>query len=189
MVISGDLRTWYSEEWGSGIVDDLVSDYCREWAEVPISVCRALRIPKFVGKRTLFVAISYSGETRETLGQLDQAKKAGARIIAITSGGRLLSLAKDEGTAYLRVRSDLLPRIALPELTAVVFFAMGSTKLLPDAPKLLLEAAVTRDFFMNVKPTVPSRQNNAKQMAQALVDRLLIIGDETYASVLSRFKN
>jgi len=176
---------------GSGIVGDLVSDYCREWAEVPISVCRALRIPKFVGKRTLFVAISYSGETRETLGQLDQAKRAGARIVAITSGGRLLSLAKDEGMAYLRVRSDLLPRIALPELTAAVFFVMGSTKLLPDASKLLLEAAKSLgDLIMKVKSTVPSRQNNAKQMAQALVDRLpLIIGDEAYASVLRRFKN
>ena len=176
---------------GSGIVGDIVSDYCREWAEVPISVCRALRIPKFVGKRTLFVAISYSGETRETLGQFGQAKSAGARIIAITSGGKLLSLAKEEGMAYLRVPSDLLPRVALPELTAAVFFVMGSAGLLPDASRLLPEAAKSlSDLNTKVKPTVPSRQNDAKQMAQALVDRLpLIIGDETYGSVLRRFKN
>jgi len=176
---------------GSGIVGDIVSDYCREWAEVPISVCRALRIPKFVGKKTLFVAISYSGETRETLGQLNQARSAGARIVAITSGGSLLSLAKDEGIAYLRVPSDLLPRIALPELMAAVFFVMGSTSVLRDTQKLLLEAAKSlSDLIIRVKPTVPSRQNDAKQMAQALVDRLpLIIGDEACASVLRRFKN
>jgi glucose/mannose-6-phosphate isomerase len=176
---------------GSGIIGEVLSDYSREWAEMPISICRALRIPRFVGKRTLFVAISYSGETPETLNQLGQARSAGARTIAITSGGRLLSLAKDTGMAYLRVPSGLLPRVALPELTAAALFAMGSAKLIPDPSKLLLEAARSlNDLIMKVKTAVPSLQNNAKQMAQALVDRLpLIIGNETHASVLRRFKN
>jgi len=45
-------------------------------------------------------------------------------------------------------------------------------------------------LITRVKTTVPSRENNAKQMAQALVNRLpLVIGDEAYASVLRRFKN
>ena len=176
---------------GSGIVGDIVSDYCRERAEVPISVCRALRIPKFVGKRTLFVAISYSGETRETLEQLGQAKSAGARIVAITSGGKLLSHAKEEGMPYLRVPSDLLPRVALPELTAALLFVMGTTRLLPDNSRVLLQAAKSlSDLIIKVNRTVPSQQNSAKQMAQALINRLpIIIGDEAYASVLRRFKN
>jgi glucose/mannose-6-phosphate isomerase len=139
----------------------------------------------------LFVAISYSGETRETLSQLDQARRAGATTVAITSGGTLLSLARDYVMPYLRVPSNMLPRIALPELTAAAIFVMGSTKLLPDASKLLSEASMSvGDLIKRAKSSVPSEQNDAKLMAKALVDRLpLIMGDEAYGSVLRRFKN
>jgi glucose/mannose-6-phosphate isomerase len=176
---------------GSGIVGDIISDYCRESADVPVSVCRTMRIPKFVGKRTLFVAISYSGETYEILNQLDQAMRERARTIAITSGGKLLSLAKDNRMPYLRVPSGLLPRLALPELVAAAIFVMGSTELLRDSSKLLSEAAKSlMDLIEKVNQTVPSQQNDAKQMAQALVDRLpLLMGDEAYGSVMRRFKN
>jgi glucose/mannose-6-phosphate isomerase len=176
---------------GSGIVGDILSDYCRERTEVPVSVCRALRIPEFVGKQTLFVAISYSGETQETLGQLEQALGKGAKVAAITSGGALHSQAKTKNIPYLKVSTGLLPRVALPELAAAAIDVMGSAKLLKDTSKLLSDAAKSlSDVIEGLKPTVPLNRNEAKQMAQALVDRLpLLIGDEAYGSVLRRFKN
>jgi glucose/mannose-6-phosphate isomerase len=176
---------------GSGIVGDILSDYCRQSADVPVAVCRTVEIPKFVGKRTLFVAISYSGETQETLGQLEQAMRKGARIVAITSGGRLLSRAESKNIPYLRVPSGLLPRLALPEIVASAIFVMGSAKVLRKTSGLLAAAAKSLgELIEKVRPTVQSQHNDAKQMAQALVDRLpLLIGDEAYGSVLRRFKN
>lgn len=176
---------------GSGIAGDIVSDYCRSVADVPVSVCRTLNIPKWVGKGTLFVAISYSGETRETLGQFDQAWKQGAELAAIASGGELLSKVNDEGVPYLRVPAGLLPRVALPELVAAVMFVLGSAKVLENITRLLSEAAKSvKAQIEQVKSTAPSNQNDAKRSAQALVDKLpLLIGDEEYASVLRRFKN
>lgn len=176
---------------GSGIAGDIVSDYCRRVTDVPVSVCRTLNIPKWVGKGTLFVAISYSGETRETLGQFDQARKQGAELVAIASGGKLLSEVKDEGVSYLRVPAGLLPRVALPELGAAVMFVLGSAKVLENVPGLLSEAAKSvKAQIDQVKLSVESSQNDAKTFAQGLVDKLpLIIGDEERASVLRRFKN
>jgi glucose/mannose-6-phosphate isomerase len=176
---------------GSGIVGDILSDYCRQSTDVPVAVCRTLGIPKFIGKRTLFVAISYSGETQETLGQLQQAMRKRARVVAITSGGRLLSRAKSKNMPYLRVPSDLPPRLTLPELVASATFVMGSAKLLRNTSGLLTRAAKSlSELIEKVRPTVQSQHNDAKQMAQALVDRLpLLIGDEAYGSVLRRFKN
>jgi glucose/mannose-6-phosphate isomerase len=176
---------------GSGIVGDVLSDYCRESADVPFVVCRTLRIPKFVGKRTLFLAISYSGETQETLSELEQAMRKGAKVVAITSGGKLLSQAKSRDLPHVRVPSGLLPRLALPELLAAAVFVAGSAELLRDASEHLSKTAKSlRDLIEKVKQTVPSQQNNAKRMAQSLVNRLpLLIGDEAHGSVLRRFKN
>jgi len=176
---------------GSGIVGDILSDYCRELTDIPVSICRSLTIPKFVDKRTLFVAISYSGETRETLGQVIQATKHRAPVIVVTSGGRLLSKAKGEGMPYLRIPLGLLPRLALPELVAAAVFAMGSAGLLANTSKVLSDAANSlSERIGKVKQTVPSERNAAKKAAQALMDKLpLLIGDEGYGSVLRRFKN
>lgn len=176
---------------GSGIVGDILSDYCRETADIPVSVCRALKIPKFVKEHTLFLAISYSGETAETLGQLEQARKQGASIAAITSGGRLLSLVKKERIPYLKVPSGLLPRIALPEMMAAAVFAAGAAKVLTNTLKLLSSATTSlKDQIQKINPSVPLSRNDAKRMAQALDGKLpLLIGDESKASVLRRFKN
>jgi len=46
-------------------------------------------LPSWVDKETLVIVNSYSGNTEETLSGVESAKKVGARIIAITTGGKL----------------------------------------------------------------------------------------------------
>jgi glucose/mannose-6-phosphate isomerase len=125
------------------------------------------------------------------LGQLDQAAKQGAKIAGISSGGELLSRARDRGIPHLRVPSNLPPRVALPELTAAVMFTLGSAGILKNAQGLLSDAALQiRDLIHQLKAEVPSTKNPAKKCAVALHRKLpLIVGDEEYRSVLRRFKN
>jgi glucose/mannose-6-phosphate isomerase len=99
---------------GSGIAGDIVADYLKAVGDVPISVCRALQIPGHVEERTLFLAISYSGETRETLSLLEQAVKRKAMLASVTSGGTLLSTCVARRIPYLKVPAGLPPRVALP---------------------------------------------------------------------------
>jgi len=176
---------------GSAIAGEIVSDYCRTTTDVPVSVCRTVHIPKWIGKETLFAAISYSGETIETLGQLDQAAKRGAKLAAISSGGELLSRAKERAIPHLRIPSNIPPRVALPELTAAVMFTLGSASILKNTQELLSGAASrVNDLINQSGPEVPSTKNQAKKWALALHDKLpLIVGDEEYGSVLRRFKN
>jgi glucose/mannose-6-phosphate isomerase len=176
---------------GSGIVGDILTDYSRSMVDVPVSICRAMRIPNFVGRQTLFVAVSYSGETEETLSLLNQARQRKATIVTISSGGRLLSKSKEEKIPYLRVPAGLIPRIALPELLAAAIFVMGSAALFKETPTILSETAQSLTAQIDrVKPAVPSSENYAKRMAQTLVDKIpLLIGNEENGSVLRRFKN
>jgi len=176
---------------GSGIVGDILSDYCRDAIQTPVAVCRSVRIPRFVGAKTLFVAISYSGETTETLDMLEQAKHAGSSLAAVCSGGKLLSKARAEHIPYVKVPAAMIPRLALPELLAAASHTLAAANILQDCRTLLEEARRSvREQINNVKVSVNLNQNMAKQMAAALVDKLpLLIGNEESISVLRRFKN
>lgn len=99
---------------GSAIVGDLITDYVRDIASIPVTVSRSLRLPAYVDKRTLFVAVSYSGETHETLSVLNQALNKAGRIVTISSGGRLLAQSKQQKLPHLKVPSGMLPRVSYP---------------------------------------------------------------------------
>ncbi len=176
---------------GSGIIGDIVSDYLRNVGDVQVSVCRSLQVPTYVGKNTLFVAISYSGETPETLSLLNQAVRNGARVVTVGSGGKLLYQSRHDKIGYLKVPEGLLPRVALPELLAATIFVMDLAGLIEDSENLLRGSAETlRTQIHEIGPNAPMRENRAKQMAQALLDRLpLLFGSEDSGSVLRRFKN
>jgi glucose/mannose-6-phosphate isomerase len=176
---------------GSGIVGELLTDYCRDSLQTPTLVCRSVSVPSFVGKNTLFVAISYSGETGETLGMFERAKAKGASLAAVCSGGKLLSMSKAEGIPYVEVAGGTLPRLALPELLGAVTHVLGAANIVNDNRRVLDEAARSvREQISRVKVSVPSQQNKAKQIAKSLADRLpILVGSEENTSVLRRFKN
>ena len=176
---------------GSGIIGDIVSDYLRSVGDVPVSVCRALQIPAFVGEHTLFVAISYSGETRETISLFNQAIRTGAKVMTVSSGGELTSESKENKIGYLRVSGGLLPRIALPELLAATLFVMGLAGVIPEPANLLRSVSEKlRAQIRDIGPNVSLRKNKAKQMAQEVLGKLpLLFGSEEARSVLRRFKN
>jgi glucose/mannose-6-phosphate isomerase len=175
---------------GSGIVGDIVVDYLKTESDIPIDVCRAYNLPSYVDETTLFLAISYSGETRETLKLLDQAKKRNAMLACITSGGTLLSASLAQEIPHLKVVAGLPPRVALPELLAAALFGMG--KVFVNNPDRIL-AAASKSLavqIQSIKRDIPTTDNKAKQMAEQLHDKLpLLLGPEERVSVLRRFKN
>ena len=176
---------------GSGIVGDILADYCRDAVHVPTVVCRSLMIPRFVDKNTLFVAISYSGDTRETLGMFEQAKRARARLAVISSGGKLLRKAQSDNIPYVKVKAGMLPRVGLPELLGAAVHVLGEARIIGDSRKLLESASTSVQAVVdNVRASISLERNPAKKIASALLGRLpLLIGNEEDTSVLRRFKN
>jgi len=100
---------------GSAIGGDLLKTYCSN-TKLPVFVSRDYKVPEFVDNYTLVFAVSYSGNTEETLSSFHDAKKKGAQIIAITSGGELAKAAEK----VIKIPSGLQPRAALGYL----FFPM-----------------------------------------------------------------
>ena len=100
---------------GSGVGGDLLKTYLHE-TKIPVFVVKDYKVPEFVDKYTLVFAVSYSGNTEETLSAFHDARAKGAKIIGITSGGRLA----EECAKAIKIPSGLQPRAALGYL----FFPM-----------------------------------------------------------------
>src|SRR3989442_12513099 len=80
---------------GSASAGDLVLDWLSNRIPVPAIVHRDPTLPRFVGSNTLFVALSYSGDTVETLAGFREARKRGAKLVAIGTGGKLQELGEE----------------------------------------------------------------------------------------------
>jgi len=98
---------------GSAISANIAVGCCSNTVDVPLSVIRSPIIPNWIGKDTLAIISSYSGNTFETLEAYDKVSKTGARIIVLTSGGKLLERAKANGNAYLLIPTGFQPRYSI----------------------------------------------------------------------------
>ena len=81
----------------------------------PFEVVRDYDIPAYVNEKTLFIASSYSGNTEETLASLAKAEAKGAQIAIITSGGKLLDIAKEKQYTLVELPKIDKPRYGAPE--------------------------------------------------------------------------
>ena len=113
---------------GSAIGGDVTRVLIQNECGVPILVNRSYNIPKWVDEKTLVLASSYSGNTEETLSAFDQCKQAGAKTIAMTTGGKLKELAIECGLDCTLLPSGLQPRAALGlsvSLTLIILNKLG----------------------------------------------------------------
>lgn len=139
---------------------------------VPFEICRNYDIPAYVGPGTLFIASSYSGNTEETVEALEQAAAKRAHIVVITGGGKLEAVARERGYPLALLPDVGQPRFAtLAGLKAIVT-VLEQAELCrePDAVQRLHEAsAYVREAVKAWLPTVPARDNRAKQLAQEII--------------------
>jgi len=73
---------------GSAIGGDLLKAFMED-SMVPVYVSRSYKVPGFVDSNTLVFIVSYSGNTEETYSSYLDAYEKKAKIIAITSGGKI----------------------------------------------------------------------------------------------------
>jgi glucose/mannose-6-phosphate isomerase len=62
--------------------------------KIPFLVYNDYGLPAWVDSDTLVVANSYSGNTEETLLSIEAANKAGAKILGVTTGGKIAEMIK-----------------------------------------------------------------------------------------------
>ena len=128
----------------AGWVCDLLAAVAGPFMPVPVVTVKGYEPPSYVNDRTLVFAISFSGDTEETIDAASTAAAAGGRIIAITQGGQLRDLASSWTAPIVPIPDDIpMPRagigaVAIPPM--VILERMG---LFPGASHWI-EAAVAQ---------------------------------------------
>lgn len=153
--------------------------YLKTWPGVslPFEISRNYILPNYVGKRTLFIASSYSGNTEETLASLEEAEKRNAQIVVMSSGGKLEEIAKEKGHKFYKIPSGSQPRMSSFYFIAAlleIFTQLGIVdKSCLDERKAV--ADWLKDQTADWRPDVPSSKNPAKQLAKELVGKTVIV--------------
>lgn len=119
---------------GSAIGGEIAAARQEGEGAVPIGVCRGYGVPPWCGPGTLAVATSYSGNTEETLAASREARRRGASVVAVTSGGRLAGEVREEGEALFEVPPGLPPRTAIGHLTFSALAALRGAGIGGEGP-------------------------------------------------------
>lgn len=161
---------------GSAVGGDLLRSYAGDKCAVPIVVNRSYSLPAFVGPQTLVIAVSYSGHTEETLSSYQDAKRRGAQIVAITSGGELKKQAVRDGYKVVTVPSGLQPRAATGYLFIPQLLLLADSGLIPSVDAELAETLpLLRKMREDLAPGTAAERNLAKRLAKRLHGRIPMI--------------
>ena len=106
---------------GSGVSGDVLKLLSNLASSTEINVVKNYSIPThLISKKPFCLFISYSGNTEETISGLNEAINNGFDFAVISSGGKLIELAKDNNKQYIQIPSGLQPRAAFGYLAQAV---------------------------------------------------------------------
>lgn len=166
---------------GSGIVCDMIYSVLYSSSEIPVTIVKDFQIPRWTSKNSLLCAISYSGNTLETLNTVSKALEVGAEVCIVTSGGKLLELARVRGLPHVVVDSGLIPRAAFPQLLIATLKLLSTygINLCSDLRSLT-----------NILRDVDSVSKISKELAEFLKNSLpVIISNTRFYPLAMRFKD
>jgi glucose/mannose-6-phosphate isomerase len=175
---------------GSAIAGDLVADLSSLQKSVPIIVVRDFHLPFSLDGDSLFIGCSYSGNTEETLSLFRQALQQRARVLAIASGGVLMEEARAQNVPLLTIDAPGEPRSAVGYNLMLLLGALGRLGLVNTSDDDV-RCAVTalRRHIAHLGEEVPTKDNPAKQLAQELNDKLIVVyGGGIFSGAARRWK-
>ncbi len=162
---------------GSAIGGDLLKAVLKD-AGIPVHVNRDYKVPSYVDENSLVFCVSYSGNTEETLSSYFDAFEKKAKIIAITTGGKLA----EECEKVVEIPAGLQPRAAIGYL----FFPMLG--ILHNSKIVSIKNSDLNEMF-DILKDVDDFMEDAQSFAKKLDDKIPIIySSETLAPVAMRWK-
>ncbi len=174
---------------GSAIGGDLAAAAIGARAVRPIVTARDYAPPPWVGPNELVLCASYSGTTEETVSAYRVAGERGSRRVALTTGGDLAAMAREDGVPVIGVPAGLQPRAAVAYMTVA---ALECATAAGAAPSLRTEIEAGGELLKALAeewgPESPA-DSSAKSLAGFLAGSVPVIyGAGPTAAVAYRWK-
>jgi glucose/mannose-6-phosphate isomerase len=163
---------------GSAIGGDVLRSYSAGQIGIPILVNRSYTLPQFVGGNSLVVVSSYSGSTEETISAYAMARKKGAQILVVSSGGEIGEIAAKSRHNWVKIPGGLPPRAALGYSFFTMLIVLQKVGLLKSQPAEIKEALsllkqLSKEYSDYQKDPLPLG------LAEQLMDMLPIVYSST----------
>jgi glucose/mannose-6-phosphate isomerase len=174
---------------GSAIGADLATAVIGSSATKPIITNRSYDLPSWVGEGDAVVLSSYSGSTEETLSCFEQARKAGANLYVISSGGPISETAHAEGIPLIGLPGIFQPRAAVAYgIVAVISIAIANG-IAPSSIRKDLEAAAELLRGLAGEWGADTPDSQPKKLAREAFGRLPIVyGADLTSAIAYRWK-
>ncbi len=162
---------------GSRFPTLILSHFLKEELPIVYQINDEYRFPGWVDKKTLVVLSSYSGTTEETISSYLKAKEREAKIFIISSGGDLKKIAEEKkelGYFFNPIYNpSKQPRIGVGYLLGSHLGLLFALKLIDKPNKKTVDQAInnTSVYLQNFIPTVKTKNNLAKQLAQLVYNQ------------------
>jgi glucose/mannose-6-phosphate isomerase len=174
---------------GSGIAGDVMTSLAGPFMPVPVVVTKGYEPPNFVGPGTLCFALSFSGNTEETVEAASLAALAGAEMVVVAGGGELARLASSWRVPLIGLPADIpMPRAGLGAMTIPVLAVLEDIGLFPGA-RGWIELTVAQLKARRAQLAKPD--NPARELARRIGRTMPIVyGGQGLGSVAAlRWKN
>lgn len=153
--------------------------FLRSWPGtlVPLEVVRDYELPVYVDEHTLVISSSYSGNTEETLAAIHDAEDKGAQIVVVAAGGKLAAYAQEQGLPLLTIPGGIQPRMSSFYFLAALVQILEPLGLIRSgsANELAQAGMWLKEQTAEWQPTVATAENPAKQLAQELMGRSVVV--------------
>lgn len=176
---------------GSAIGGDLLATYISSSCRIPVIINREYQLPVWAkGPETLVIASSHSGNTEETLENLDQAQKNQCQIIALSTGGNLAAQARSANFPLIQFDHMGQPRAAVGYSFGLLLKAFSLLGLIDNPEDELIKTIDDlQTTAQKLGRDVHIAHNPAKRMAGQLVGRYTaVLGADLLAPVARRWK-
>lgn len=121
---------------GSGIAGRILKTFLDSKGEIQTTVIEGTAIPSYIPKNSLFIAISYSGNTWETLKCIQKIISLKIPLLILSNGGAAQELAKEHNILFLEVPASKTPRSALGIFLGILLELFDKLNIL-DGKRLL----------------------------------------------------
>ena len=161
---------------GSAAAGDILKGWLNlEKRNHNIKIWRNYDLPYYADKTSLFICVSYSGNTEETLSSFEMARAIGAPIVCISSGGKLEVLSKTYHIPHVKIPVGVPPRNSAGYLFNALVKILTQAKMLPDM------SIKIQKMKMNLRPTLYEKL--AKRISKKIIGTVPLI----YSSAENKF--
>ena len=170
---------------GSAIGGEFAGALLADELKVPLTVHRDYGVPGYIGRDSLVIASSFSGNTEETLSGFAEAKKRGAKLLVITTGGKLAEEAKILRLPLITFQYTAQPRAAMGYSLTLVLGVLGKLGYARDMGNEI-ETALAEVAKLEERVHEGARTNDAKKLAIEVAGKIPVFFGAGVMGVMAR---